>query len=140
MPFIKYSDFFLFRIFLRRGRTFYVFRDEAGYLLFFFFAFTLLYEYLWVIVCFNFTNQIKYYYGYAYTTNTFVGNFFTEKMCAVFTVIDFRLVFKYFSSKTSWVSNAFSMMLLTLSQIALYFSNNSFFLISKDLYLVFFNY
>ena len=48
----------------------------------------------------------------------------------------FSLNFKYFPLKTSWVSNAFSMKLLNLVQILLYFSNNSLFLISKDMHLV----
>ena len=84
---------------------------------------------------FNFTNWVKYYYAYPSTINIFWRSFFVEKICIVFTVI-ISLIFKYFCAKTIWASNAFSMMLLSLAQILLYFSNNSLFLISKDIYLV----
>ena len=63
--------------------------------------------------------------------------FFAVNICFYFTVWDFNLLFRHFLSLTSCLSNSFSIMLLILFQIDLYFSRTFLFLISNGMHLVF---
>ena len=74
---------------------------------------------------------VRIFYLYLY-----IYKMFFERICVdmLFSPLKyFSLVFKYFSSKTGYVSIVFSMMFFTLSQIL-------FFLISKDMYFFLWNY
>ena len=90
---------------------------------------------MWAIAFADFTNQIKYYYSYAQLIFS-LSTFLIIKYVHFLLLQYLSLVFNYFSSKIGWVSNVFSM-LLTLHQISLNFSKNSFFYIERHLFVLF---
>lgn len=73
-----------------------------------------------------------YYYGHTHTT---FGYFFTKKYVLFLYYSTLNLVFKYFSSKFSYVSNAVTTFCSSYSKIHIFLTIR-FFLIPKDMYLV----
>ena len=65
-----------------------------------------------------------------------IGTLSPWKFVLIFPSLKIVLVFRYFSLYIGSLSNPFFILLLTLSQILLYFTSNSSSFIKKDFYLV----